>query len=97
VFDGRIYHAHTGAAGEGGHMSIDYRGPVCGCGKHGCIEALAAGSAIGARARAQIAAGDSLAREALRETVEMLTAWLGNIVDLLDPDVFVIGGGVAAM
>src|SRR5215470_3287970 len=46
VFDGRIYHGRTGAAGEGGHMSIDYRGPVCSCGKHGCIEALAAGPAI---------------------------------------------------
>ncbi len=127
VFDGKIYHGHTGAAGEGGHISIDYRGPVCGCGKHGCIEILAAGPAIGARARAKIsaapsrassildlahqdvatvtsemvgqayAAGDPLAREVLHETVELLTAWLGNIVDLLDPDVLVMGGGVAAM
>jgi len=127
VFDGNIYHGHTGAAGEGGHVSIDYRGPVCGCGKHGCIEILAAGPAIAARARAKIsaapsrggsildlahhdvaavtsemvgqayAAGDPLAREILQETVELLTAWLGNIVDLLDPDVLVMGGGVAAM
>src|SRR5258708_31255562 len=37
VLDGRIYHGNTGAAGEGGHMSIDYRGPVSACGKHGCI------------------------------------------------------------
>jgi glucokinase len=43
------------------------------------------------------AAGDPLAREILQETVEVLTAWLGNIVDLLDPDVLVMGGGVAAM
>lgn len=126
VFDGRIYHGHTGSAGEGGHVSIDYRGPVCGCGKHGCIEALAAGPAIAARARAMIsaqaqpsaildlahgeisavtsemvgkafAAGDALARRVLQETVELLTVWLGNIVDLLDPDVLVLGGGVAAM
>lgn len=127
VFDGRIYHGHTGSAGEGGHVSIDYRGPVCACGKRGCIEILAAGPAIGARARARIAdessrgaailelahgdvavvtsehvgraysAGDPLAREILQETVELLTVWLGNIVDLLDPDVLVMGGGVAAM
>jgi glucokinase len=127
VLDGRIYHGKTGSAGEGGHVSIDYRGPVCGCGKHGCIEALAAGPAIGARARAKVAAqparasailalakgdvaavasehvgqafaaGDPLAREILQETVELLTAWLGNIVDLLDPDILVMGGGVAAM
>ena len=43
------------------------------------------------------AAGDPLAREILQETVEALTPWLGNIVDLLDPDVLVMGGGVAAM
>ena len=127
VFDNAIYHGKTGAAGEGGHVSIDYRGPVCNCGKRGCIEILAAGPAIGARARAKVAAdpkrgaplldlakgdiasvtsemvgqanasGDPLAREVLLETVELLTAWLGNIVDLLDPDVVVMGGGVAAM
>ncbi len=32
VFDGRIYHGRTGAAAEGGHNTIDYRGPRCGCG-----------------------------------------------------------------
>ena len=40
---------------------------------------------------------DPLAREILTETTELLTCWLGNIVDLLDPDVIVIGGGVAGM
>ena len=127
VFDGAIYHGKTGSAGEGGHVSIDYRGPVCLCGKRGCIEILAAGPAIGARARAKVAAepsrgkiildlvkgdissitsqhvgkafesGDPLAREVLEETVHLLAIWLGNIVDLLDPDVIVVGGGVAAM
>ena len=127
VLDGRIYHGRTGAAGEGGHVSIDYRGPVCPCGKRGCIEVLAAGPAIGARARAKLsalpsrhsalldlangkidnvtselvgqahAAGDPLAREILEETIELLAVWFGNIVDLLDPDVIVMGGGVAAM
>jgi glucokinase len=127
VFDGAIYHGNTGSAGEGGHVSIDYRGPLCGCGKRGCIEILAAGPAIGARARAKVAAdasrgsaildlaggnvaavtsesvgqafgsGDALAREILLDTVEVLTPWLGNIVDLFDPDVLVVGGGVAAM
>lgn len=126
VFDASIYHGNTGSAGEGGHVSIDYRGPVCACGKRGCIEILAAGPAIGARARAKVAAeparasvildlaggnaaavtsekvgqaytkGDALASEILLETVEVLTPWLGNIIDLFDPDVIVVGGGVAA-
>lgn len=127
VLDGTIYHGKTGSAGEGGHVSIDYRGPVCACGKRGCIEILAAGPAIGIRARTKAAAdpvrassllalakgdvagvtservgrayaqGDALAEEILLETAELLVPWLGNIVDLLDPDVIVIGGGVAAM
>src|SRR5207248_7592188 len=41
------------------------------------------------------AAGDALAREVLLETVDLLAAWLGNIVDLLEPDVIILGGGVA--
>jgi glucokinase len=127
VLDGAIYHGNTGSAAEGGHVSIDYRGPLCNCGKRGCIEVLASGPAIGARARAKaeaepsrasalldlaqgniagitsetvaraFAANDSMAREILAETTELLTCWLGNIVDLLDPDVIVIGGGVAAI
>ena len=127
IFDGKIYHGKTGSAGEGGHVTIDYRGPQCGCGKRGCIEILASGPAIGTRARSRIAAqpergasilslaggklesvtsefvgkaysaGDELATEILKETVDLLTVWLGNIVDILDPDVLVMGGGVSAM
>ena len=127
LFDGHIYHGRTGAADEAGHMVIDYHGPVCGCGKKGCIEALASGTSIAKMARARLAeavgrnsamlelaggeieavtseivgrayaAGDSLAKEVLLETVEVVTIWLGNIVDLLEPDVIIIGGGVAPM
>jgi glucokinase len=125
VIDGRIYHGRTGAAAEGGHMSIDYKGPRCGCGKPGCIEILASGPAIARRARAKLengrssslldlaggklervtsemvgqaaAAGDVAANEVLQETVELLSFWFGNIVDLLEPDVMIVGGGVASM
>lgn len=126
VFDGRIYHGRTGAAGEGGHMSIDYRGPLCGCGKPGCIEAYASGPAIAKRAQAKIAAGckssalldlakgnaavitaemvgeayvagDVVATETLRDTVDLLSIWLSNIVDLLEPEVMIMGGGVSTM
>jgi len=127
VFDGRIYHGRTGAAAEGGHMSIDYRGPHCGCGKPGCIEALASGPAIARRARSRLstrsdqrslildlvagnpdlitseivgrayAAGDAVARDLMQETIEFLSVWLSNIVDLLEPDVMIVGGGVGSM
>lgn len=130
VFDSRIYHGRTGAAGEGGHMSIDYRGPRCGCGKLGCIEVLASGPAIARRALEHISAGrtstildhtildhaqvraesltcemvsqaylegDALAKTVLQETATFLAIWLGNILDLLEPDVLIVGGGVGSM
>ena len=43
------------------------------------------------------AAGDPVAGEVLKETVELLSFWFGNIVDLLEPDVMIVGGGVASM
>jgi glucokinase len=127
ILDGRIYHGRTGAAGEGGHVTIDYRGPLCGCGKRGCIEILASGPAIARRAQDKLrqnptmdsvirrlsqgnmnhisseivgqahAAGDPVAKEVLLETIDPLSVWLGGMVDLLEPDVMIIGGGVASI
>lgn len=57
ILDGKIYHGRTGSAGEGGHVSIDYRGPICRCGKPGCIEIVASGTAIARRAREAIGSG----------------------------------------
>jgi len=42
----KIYRGHNGYAGELGHMVVLANGPVCGCERRGCIEALASGSAI---------------------------------------------------
>ncbi len=41
--------------------------------------------------------GDAAARQVLEETAFLLTVWLGNIVDLLEPECIVVGGGVAEM
>jgi glucokinase len=126
IFERHIYHGRTGSAAEGGHVSIDYNGPRCGCGKRGCIEALCSGPAIAQRARERLAeskkpsrlrelaggsreqltaenvaeafhAGDALARQVLEATTDLLTVWLGNLIDLLEPDVIVFGGGVAKL
>jgi len=103
VIDGAIYHGSNGWGAEGGHLTMDYRSPVvCNCGARGCIETLASGTAIAARygipceelAR-RANAGEAGALAALDETCQMLAAWLGSIVSLLDPDIIVIGGGVA--
>jgi glucokinase len=125
IFDKKIYHGRTGSAAEGGHVTIDYRGPRCGCGKHGCIEVLCSGPAIAVRARRMLAGnshskildlaggnladiraehvgqawreGDLLAQRVLEETAHLLAIWLGNIIDILEPDVMVVGGGVAEL
>ncbi len=55
IINRKIYHGKNGVAGEGGHVSIDYRSPYrCGCGTLGCIEALAAGPAMARRARVRL-------------------------------------------
>jgi glucokinase len=127
ILDGHIYNGRTGAAPEGGHVSIDYRGPLCTCGKRGCIEIFVSGPAIARRAQAKLesagisrspmlelaggkiagvtcevvsqanSAGDAMAKDTLFETVELLSAWFGNIIDLLEPDVIIVGGGVAVV
>jgi glucokinase len=52
IINRKVYHGKNGVAGEGGHVSIDYRSPYrCGCGSLGCIEALAAGPGMVRRAR----------------------------------------------
>ena len=123
----RIYQGRTGAAGEGGHMTINYQGPLCGCGKRGCIEMYASGTAIARRARERLSepganesrmltiahgnieavtaetvskaatAGDPLAAQILEEAADHLGIWLGNIIDLLEPEIIVVGGGLARL
>jgi glucokinase len=127
ILDGKILHGRTGSAAEGGHVTIDMNGPLCNCGKKGCIEVLASGTAIARRAReaasreprpaaailelaggdarairsetvgCAAARGDALAAAILSDTIEFLAIWLGNIVDLLEPDVIILGGGVSVM
>lgn len=48
--DGRLIRGHRGMAAELGHILIDPDGPMCGCGRRGCLEALASGRALGREA-----------------------------------------------
>jgi glucokinase len=125
TYNSQLYLGRTGAAGEGGHNTIDFRGAKCHCGKSGCIETFASGWAIAGRAQDRLvregqrgrriieladgkrenvtsetlakawAEGDPLATEILRETADILAVWFGNVVDLLEPDVIVVGGGIS--
>jgi glucokinase-like ROK family protein len=57
LLDGHIYRGTMGLAGEIGHMTIQENGPLCSCGNHGCLEAMAGGQAIARKAREAIEAG----------------------------------------
>lgn len=108
ILDGRIYEGGGGIAGEIGHLVVAEGGPLCGCGNRGCLEAVAAGPAIARRAKeAGIPASDAaqaakLAREGhvgAQQLFQQTGVYLGKAVaiclNLLDPDLVVIGGGVA--
>jgi len=59
VAGGQIYHGATGSAGEIGHMCILPDGPICGCGRKGCLEALASGTALAREGALAVSQGRS--------------------------------------
>ncbi len=68
VLDGRPMRGVDGTGGEFGHVVVDPQGPICGCGRRGCLEAVASGPAIAAAGQrlATADAGSALARTANR-------------------------------
>jgi len=60
ISHGEVYRGADGAAGDVGHICVDYNGPVCHCGNQGCLEIMTAGPAIAAEALARAESGDSL-------------------------------------
>lgn len=95
-----------GIAGEWGHVVLDpTNGPPCYCGRRGCVETYLSGPAIeeAYRARtgeqvglAEIATrDDAAARELMAERLEIFGRALATVIDILDPDVVVLGGGVS--
>jgi predicted NBD/HSP70 family sugar kinase len=108
VADGELWRGARGTAGEVGHISIDPNGPLCRCGQHGCIEALAGGGAIAERWGRPGAlpvrdvfdaadAGDPLARELRIGLARGVAAAVRVLVLTADVDVVVLGGGVTAL
>ena len=78
IIDRKIYHGRNGVAGEGGHVSIDCRSSLrCGCGTHGCVEALASGPAMARQARTRLeqepGAGAAL-RALVQDNLDSVTA-----------------------
>ncbi|MBI2246021.1 MAG: ROK family protein, partial [Nocardioides sp.] len=62
VLDGEVYRGANGVGAEIGHMRVVPNGILCGCGKHGCFEQYASGSALVREARAQAMSGALIAQ-----------------------------------
>jgi glucokinase len=110
IIDRKIHHGKNGVAGEGGHVSIDYKSPYrCGCGTYGCIEALAAGPGMARRARVRLEqdhSAPSLLRDLTGGHLENISpkmieqaARKGDCVakDVLDETGFFLGVWLAGM
>jgi glucokinase len=78
VSDGRLLRGPDGLAGELGHLTIDYNGPVCGCGMPGHLEAIASGTGIARRA-AQVGMQRA-------EKTAIDARWVAERADAGDPD-----------
>lgn len=123
VVDGKLFHGAHGGAGEIGHMVVRAGGPRCGCGRSGCLEAMAARDAVGRYVIADVQRGhqtllteilhgdllaftsrdlaqavaqhDPVAIRAARRSARYTGLAIGSVVNLVDPGIVVIGGGVA--
>ncbi|MGY0232696.1 ROK family protein [Longispora urticae] len=102
--NGQVRSGAHGAAGEIGHIVIRPGGPQCGCGQFGCMEAIASASAIGRRygenvtaaeVAARAEAGEAKAQQIWQESVDALADGLLAGIALLDPEIIIIGGGLA--
>lgn len=107
--DGDIEPGAHGGAGELGHIVVRPDGPVCGCGRRGCLDTLASAAAIGrawavasgdpaadatACARA-VEAGDEAAAGVWQAAVDALADGLLTALTVLNPRALIIGGGIA--
>jgi glucokinase len=123
IVDGKMLYGSLGAAGEIGHIQVSPLGPYCGCGKRGCLEAMASRLAIASEAAAMAArqqapalfakagtdlsdirsgtiakairSGDRKLEQLVRDKARLIGSVLGNLVNILNPELAVLGGGLA--
>lgn len=108
VFKGDLLTGPQAIAGEWGHMSIDPNGPLCYCGQKGCAEMFISGGGLEKRyaekygqpralkdVEAAYFSGEPRAVEFMQEFFDRFGRCMANLIDILDPDMVVIGGGVS--
>lgn len=102
LINGEIYEGN-GMGGEFGHISVDFNGRRCKCGSYGCLELYASvpemlslsGCSDLSQFKAKIDKGED--NGVLLKATRALAFGINNIVNLLDPEIIVIGGSVVAL
>jgi fructokinase len=108
VVDGHVWNGKHGIAGEWGHNFLDESGGPCYCGKSGCVETVLSGPGLQRYYKSvtgsMLSLKDILAHSlqgndaAAIKTIDRLNHYFGKavsvIVNMLDPDVIIVGGGV---
>ena len=108
MLGGEVLRGSGGLAGEPGHMIVEAGGRHCACGRRGCWEMYASGSALdrmaalrlgpeisGPEVTAGVRQGDAAARDVLDEFTYWLALGISNLCILTDPEMVVIGGGLS--
>lgn len=109
ILDGKLYTGSRFAAGELGHMSIEIDGPQCNCGNRGCLESFIGTNYFLRRASLLLKKDFKLVKEVYNLALEgnefaialfnefgrYLGVAIANYIHIFDPDVIILGGGVA--
>lgn len=106
VINGKIHGGRSNIAGEWGHHIIRPQGNKCYCGKSGCVETYISGPALERRWKELTGKpqplstiienlSDTKAKEWKKEFLENFAIGLANVINILDPDVVVLGGGLS--
>jgi len=105
IINKKIHNGRTNIAGEWGHHTLHQNGNPCYCGKSGCVETYISGPAL-EKKWMQISGQQKPLSEIINLNDSKLIQWkkeflenfgigLANVIDILDPDVIVLGGGVS--
>lgn len=106
IINGQIVRGISGGAGEFGHVVVDPNGPLCDCGKHGCLESFLSDRALLVTAREQVSAdvrdiddlvkrasdGNQAALNMLASAGILLGQEVANLVNILDPKLIIFSG-----
>ena len=106
VINGTIHKGRTNIAGEWGHHCLHSNGNDCYCGKKGCVETYISGPALEKRLFELTSINQTLSEIIKNQINPLFHDWkneflknfglsLANVIDILDPDVIVLGGGVS--